>query len=59
MNAGVLNIFLYIISLIILYYVIKCAIKNAFKEKEDDIKSLIKEAAITALKEYEYNKENK
>ena len=59
MGAGILKLFFYIISLFIFYFVIKIAIKNAFREKEGDIRSLIKETTLTALKEHEYNKENR
>jgi hypothetical protein len=59
MEAGILKLLFYIMSLFIFYFVIKLAVKNAFREKEEDIRSLIKETTLTALKEHEYNKENR
>jgi hypothetical protein len=59
MEAGIFKLLFYIMSLFIFYFVIKLAVKNAFREKEEDIRSLIKETTLTALKEHEYNKENR
>lgn len=56
---GIMAIIFYLIGIIIMYLIIKEAVKSAIKESLDDIKSVMKESIVLGLSEYEYNKHNK
>ena len=59
MDMGIMAIIFYLIGIIIMYLIIKEAVKSAIKESLDDIKSVMKESIVLGLSEYEYNKHNK
>lgn len=56
---GIMAIILYFIGIIITYFIIELAVKNAIKESLEDIESVIKESIVVGLSEYEYKKQNK
>jgi hypothetical protein len=54
-----MGLILYLIGIVITYYVIKLAVKNAISESLVDAKSVIRGAIVDGLSEYEYKKQNK
>jgi hypothetical protein len=50
---------LYLIGIAITYFIIKFAVRQAISESLGNVKSVVKEALIEGLSEYEYKKQNK
>ena len=55
----VLCLISFIVGAIIIYFIIKDAVKNAINESLEDVNSMIREAVVAALSEYEYKKQNR
>lgn len=55
----ILSLISFFIGAIITYFIIKAAVKKAINESLEDVHSIIREAVVAALSEYEYKKQNR
>lgn len=55
----ILGLISFFIGAVIMYFIIRAAVKNAINESLEDIHSIIREAVVAALSEYEYKKQNR
>lgn len=58
-DMGIRALIIYVIGIIVTYFIIKLAVKNAINECLEDIGSVMKKSIVEGLSEYEYKKQNK